>query len=270
MLKTHALNWTAALTPTAWHLADSAKAVGAQADHQARPNIYHPIELQRPVQQRIDCVERDYAKHHKPAQAGCRKAGICDDSVRCSHAHSKMRAHHQGDQSGAAQNRDHTERSLHVPPHFINAILAQNTSSFVSHIFFKSGQAQRCKQHKQYSENRPPQRLAVHLVQTSTGDKCLSAQSSDQQICGGGKKAKKALVSQHICPSHQSLSRITSSLSDHASLIKRLKRRIVRLADHPVRPIMIWQAALERVADLRSIQATPMHKYISIQGVLVS
>lgn len=270
MLKPYALHRPAALMPSAWHLADSTKAVGTQTDHQARPQIDHPIELQRPVQQRIDCVERYNAQYHEATQAGCRKSGICDDPVRASHSRSKVRARRKGNQSGAAQNRDNAQRSLNVTPHFINTIFAQKISRFISPIFFKSGQAQRCKQHKQQGENCPPQRFPIYTIQTSASEKCLSAQSSDQQIYGGGKKAKKALVSQHVGPSHRSLSRIPSSLSDHASLIKRLKRRIMPLANHPVWPIMIWQDAMGRVADLRSIPATPMHKYISIQGVLVS
>lgn len=256
--------------PGARHLADSTKAVGAPTDHQARPQIDHPIKLQRPVQQGIDCVERDNAKYHKSAQAGCRKSGIGNDPVRASHSRSKVRAYRQGNQSGAAQNREGAQRSLNVTPHFINTILTQKISRFVSQIFLKSGQAQRCKQHKQQGENCPPQRFPVYAIQPSASDKSLSAQSSNQQIYGGGKKAKKALVSQHICPSHRSLSRILSPLSDHASLIKSLKRRIVPLAKRRVLPTTIWQDAMERVADLHSIQATPMHKYISIQGVLVS
>jgi len=270
MLKYAAFHHAAALMPGAWHLADSTKAVGAQADHQTRPQIDHPVQLQRPVQQGINCVERYDAKYHKSAQASCRKSGIGNDPVRASHSRSKVRAHRQGNQSGAAQNRDNAQRSLNITPHLINTILAQKISRFISPIFFKSGQAQRCKQHKQQGENCPPQRFPVYTIQTSASDKCLSAQSSDQQIYRGGKKAKKALVSEHIGPSHRSLSRIPSPLSDHASLIKRLKRRIVPLANHPVWPIMIWQDAMERVADLRSIPAKPMHKYISIQGVLLS
>lgn len=260
----------AALGSAAWHLANSTKAVGTQTDHQARPQIDHPIKLQRPIQQRIDCVERYDAQYHEATQAGCRKSGICDDPVRASHSRSKVRARRQGNQSGAAQNRDNAQRSLNVTPHFINTILAQKISRFISQIFFKSGQTQRSKQYKQHGKNYPPQRFSVYTIQAAASEKCLSAQSSDQHIYGGGKKAKKALVIQHICPSHRYLSEIRSLLSDHASLIKRLKRRVASLDSQPVWPVMIWSAAMKIVADLRSIRATPMHKSISIQGVLLS
>lgn len=256
--------------PTVWHLADTAKAIGAQTGYQARSQINYPIELQRPVQQCIDRVERDHAKDYEAAQAACRKSSVCDDPVRATHTCFKMRAHRHGNQSSAAQDRDNAKRSLNVAPHFVNAIPAQQISRFTSQMFFKSGQAERCKQHKQQSENTPPQRLPVQTFQTLSGEECVGAETSGQQIYSGGKQAKKALGSRHTCPSYPCFFGVVHIISDHASLIKRLTPRIGPLPNGPALPIMMWQRSRKVVADLRSIPAPPMRKYISIQGVLVS